>query len=188
MKNRAKKVSRNERKIMNAATQLWKDLSIREITLDSIADMAEVSVRTLIRKYGSKEGLIEECIKKDAGEIEKRRNEAEVGNIPNIIDHLMHEYEEFGNAIIRTLAVEDDLKIAKRLVQEGRRYHMNWCAHVFSPFLPEEDEKTYNEKLLSFYAATDLYLWKLIRKDLQQSKESCKAVYLNLILGLSKTH
>lgn len=185
MEKRAKKVARTEKRIMEAVTCLWKDFSINEITLEKVAELADVSVRTLIRKYSSKEGLFEECIKKDAANIEKVRANACVGDIESIVTHLMNEYEEYGDAVARTLAVEDDLDIAGKILAEGRRYHKQWCARVFAPFLPEPEDNCYENKLMAFVAATDLYMWKLIRRDHQKSREECYSVFTTLITGLT---
>lgn len=184
MQVRAKKVSDNEVRILKSIFGLWEKLSIHEITLEMVAKDSGVTVRTILRKFGSKEGLIEACVEKDISNIKKDRDTAAVGDYPQVLKILLKDYERIGDAIIRTLAVEQELPIAKKILDNGRAYHREWCEKVFSPFLPDQDASDYESKLLSFITATEFYLWKLLRRDLNKSQEATFAVFKSLIEGL----
>jgi AcrR family transcriptional regulator len=123
MTARAEKAAQTERSILQATAALWQELSIHEIALEAVAERAGVSVRTILRKYGSKEGLFEVCIETDAAENERRRNEAPAGDIEAALRILLDDYEQYGDANIRTLAVEAELEVARKLLDAGRKYH-----------------------------------------------------------------
>jgi hypothetical protein len=55
---------------------------------------------------------------------------------------------------------------------------------VFKGFLPNPKTKNYTTRLMSFVAATDVYLWKLLRKDLNHSEKQTRAVMQELLEGL----
>lgn len=184
MQVRAKKVSDNEVRILKSIFGLWEKLSIHEITLEMVAKDSGVTVRTILRKFGSKEGLIEACVEKDISNIKKDRDTAAAGDYSQALKILLKDYERIGDAAIRTLAVEQELPIAKKILDNGRAYHREWCEKVFSPFLPDRDASDYESKLLSFITATEFYLWKLLRRDLNKSEESTFAVFKSLIEGL----
>ena len=153
-------------------------------TLDVIAERANVSVRTIIRRYGSKEGLFEACIQNNAADMKSDREKAEVGNVESAIQYLLADYEMHGDAVIRTLAMEDQLDIAQRVLKAGRIYHREWCERIFTPFLPNKKDKTYELELMAFVAATELYLWKLLRRDLKHSLSETKSLFMRLVNGL----
>ncbi len=184
MTTRAESVAQTEQNILNATVALWLELPLSQLTLDKVAERAGVTVRTILRKFGSKEELIEACIQRDASGLEQRRNEAPVGNIEEALDLLLAEYEQLGEAVVRTLTLEAELPAAKKILDRGRAYHRAWCARVFAPYLPEQDPRAYELKLAAFIAATEIYLWKLLRRDLGKSAEETRAVFRLLLEGL----
>ncbi|MEX0810950.1 MAG: TetR/AcrR family transcriptional regulator [Chitinophagales bacterium] len=186
MTKRAEQVNRNEQKILDATFSLWKQYSMHEITLDMVAENAGVTVRTILRKYGSKEGLIEYCIDNDIGKISHKRNVAIEGGVEQALQVLLDNYEEIGEAAIRTLAIEEELAVAKKALIKGRAFHREWCAKVFEEHLPKKNTKEYETRLHAFFAATDFYLWKLLRKDLGKSKKETYAVLWTMVEGLIK--
>jgi AcrR family transcriptional regulator len=181
---RAEKVTQNDQRIMSAIVELWEQFPISEITLDKVANRSGVTVRTILRKFGSKEGLIEACIENDAAGRRKFRDMALPGDYRNALKILLDDYEKLGDASIRTLAVEEELPIAQAILEKGRASHREWCKKVFAPDLPESDSSDFEHCLLTFITATEFYLWKLLRKDLKKSYEETFEVFKTLIEGL----
>lgn len=188
MSKRAEAVAQTESAIFSATAALWRDRPFTDISLEAIAEGAGVSVRTIIRRFGSREGLLETCIKNDASEIESDREKAEVGDIDGALEYLLNDYESYGDAIIRTLAVEDQIEAAKTVLRAGRNYHREWCARIFSPYLPTQTHSNYEQELTAFVVATELYLWKLLRRDLGYDLKETKQTFLRLVNGLVEKH
>lgn len=186
MTSRAEKASQNDHKIMSAIVQLWEEMSINDITLDKVASKSGVTVRTILRKFGSKEGLIEACVENDAAGRRERRDLAVPGDYKQALMILMEDYEKLGEASIRTLALEDELPIAKKILDRGRANHREWCKKVFAPFLPAADSPEFEHQLLAFISGTEFYLWKLLRKDLKKSYKETYDIFLTLLEGLIK--
>ncbi|CAN5479701.1 hypothetical protein BH23BAC1_BH23BAC1_23690 [soil metagenome] len=184
MTARADLVAQNKRNIMKATVGLWKELSIHEITLEMVAERSGVTVRTILRKYGSKENLFEACIENDAADVKKERSQAPKGDVLAALKILLDNYEEIGDAAIRTLAVEGELFIAQKILNTGRTQHRTWCARVFEPYLSDPGSSEYESQLLSFIAATEFYLWKLLRRDLNKSYDETLKIFLSLSEGL----
>jgi hypothetical protein len=55
---------------------------------------------------------------------------------------------------------------------------------VFAPDLPESNTSNYEHSLLTFITATEFYLWKLLRRDLNKSYEETFEVFKTLLEGL----
>jgi len=186
MSVRSKAAEMTSEEIIRVVGELWIKYSIHEITLQMVAQNAGVTVMTILRKFGSKEGLFEAAIKTDTAGIQDVRRESQAGNISQSISILMKEYEYAGLAVIRTLAIENDLPVAAKILKKGRELHMEWCLRIFAQYLPESNDKEYRIMLGALYSATDVYKWKLLRIDLGYSKEETEKIFIKTVRGIIK--
>jgi len=170
--------------IIKAFGTLWSNYSIKDITLEKVAKEAGVTTKTILRKFESKEGLTNESLSYLAAEIETERTTTKVGDIDDILKALLSNYEKMGEAAIRTINLESELEIARQIGAKGRALHRDWCIRMFASYLPNEKSIDYEIQLTSFIAATEIYLWKLMRKDLKLSKEKTFSIFKNLVEGL----
>jgi len=177
MLERAEKVARNDRKIMDAMAELWLEVPLSELTLDRISQRSGVTVRTILRKFGSKESLFNACIENAGDRFTQRRMQATPGDLTEILDVLLEEYEHMGDTLIRTLTVEYEFPSTQKLLKKARTIHREWCAMAFEPFLPLKSSDRYEVVLSAFIAATEFYLWKLLRRDLGKSREQCRQIF-----------
>lgn len=182
---RAAAARQTGRRVLEAALALWRERPFDDVTLQAIAARAGVSVQTVIRRFGSKEGVIEACIEADIGGFQAERDRAAAGDVEGALDALLAHYERDGDVVFRTLALEERVPAAAALVANGRRVHRAWCARVFAPALPPPQTPEYEARLDAFVAATDLYLWRLLRRDLGRSPEATRAAMLALLRGLT---
>jgi len=182
--NRRLKAEETKLSIMKALGRLWEQYPLHEITLDMVAGEAEVTKRTILRKFGSKEGLLSESLAHDPAGISAERGQAKVGDVDDILQTLLDNYERMGEAAIRTIHLEPELEIARKIGEQGRAQHRAWCKKVFAPFLPAPEAPGYEVQLVAFIAATEIYLWKLMRKDLKMSKQKTFSVFKNMVEGL----
>lgn len=184
MSVRAEQMAANERNIIVAVVELWMELPFHEITLERVAERAGVTVRTILRKYGSKEGLIEACLENKEVSVDPGRQAPEPGNIRAILDLLCAEYEAMTPVVMRTIAAAEQFPAASRILEKGREYHREWCVRAFSPFLPATGTPAYELRLTAFIAATEIYLWKLLRMDMGKSFEEAEEVVKLLVEGI----
>jgi AcrR family transcriptional regulator len=184
MAARAEGAARTARDILHATAALWRERPMDEITLAAIAQRAGVSVRTVIRRFGSREGVIAACIESDAAGIVVERDQAVAGDVAGALRILLAHYERDGDAVLRTLGLEEKVPEAKAVVEAGRAGHRLWCARVFALHLPPASADTYGVRLDALVAATDLYVWKLLRRDLGRSADETARVMRTLVDGI----
>jgi AcrR family transcriptional regulator len=182
---RAEAAARTGERILAAAVDLWRERSLDEITLQAIAERAGVSVQTVIRRYGSRDGVVAACVEDDAADVRMERGRAPVGDVGRALAILMRHYERDGDAVLRTLALEGRVPAADAVAAAGRASHRDWCARVFAPFLPEPGEGGFEARLDAFVAVTDVYLWKLLRRDLGRSAEATERTVSALLAALA---
>ena len=184
MGRRAQAAAEASAGILKALSELWLEQSLQQITLEMVAERAGVTVRTVLRKYGSREGLIAAAIRADAAGIQSWREQVKAGDVAGAVKVLLDDYERTGDAVIRTLALESDHAPAAEMLQKGRKVHKEWCARVFGPMLPDRRHTDYGVLLHACYAATDVYKWKLLRRDLHLTRSKTEAIVLRTLYGL----
>jgi AcrR family transcriptional regulator len=182
---RAEAALRTEQSILSAMAELWREQSLDAITLEDVAARAGVSVRTVMRRFGSRDGLIAATMEQEGSRIISERDRARTGDVEGALAVLLRHYERDGVAVLRTLSLEDRHEAARQIVARGRSEHRAWCARVFSPFLPVRGTDAYRTRLDAFVAATDLYLWKLLRLDLGRTADETRLAFHTLLDGLT---
>lgn len=153
-----------------------------EIRLDDVAADSGVTVQTVIRRFGGKSGLLQAASARLQAEIEARRS-VERGNVDAAIRALLEDYENAGDLIVRVLAQEDrDAELAA-INAGGRAAHRDWVAGVFEPWLETFEAAAREGSLDALVAATDVYIWKLVRRDMKRSEKDYARLVRALIAG-----
>ncbi|MHB8614313.1 MAG: TetR/AcrR family transcriptional regulator [Candidatus Dormibacteraceae bacterium] len=176
MAMRAEKATATRALIVEAAGSLLRERFLDDVTLDSIAERAGVTVRTVLRRFGTRDLLIDAARADLQQRVIDQRNTAPIGNIPGAVATLFDHYEEYGDYVIRNLAQEDHVPRVHESVESGRRGHRQWVERTFAP----RGEEAINAVI----AAADVYTWKLLRRDKKLDRAEAEAVVSRLISGV----
>ena len=133
------------------------------ITLGSVADRAGVTVKTVLRHFGSREALIDATWARVRQDVMAERI-APPGDRSRALVVLIEHYENRGDMVLGLLAEEDHEPRAKLMCSDGRVLHRRWVDEVFGAELPAEPG-TRDRLIDALVVATDLYCWKLLRRD-----------------------
>ena len=160
---RAQAVDATRRRIMDALISLAGERPFAELTLDTIAERGGVSVQTVLRQFGSRDGLFAEAVNAamvDAGD-ERRTPPGDVAAAVRIVvDH----YERRGRTALLMLAQEGYDDVARKATDRGKAMHRDWVRDAFAP---ATDDETLLDLLV---VASDVYTWKLLRIDRGHSR------------------
>jgi len=154
-----------------------------EITLDCVAADAGVTVQTVVRRFGGKEGLLTDAVKTLASRINARRA-APVGNIDRLIANVIDDYEQTGDAVIRLLSLEPRHPALRAFLEFGRKEHRRWASEVFAETLGRLNAVARTGALDALVIATDVYVWKLSRRDFGRSVAATTAIMKGLVQAL----
>ena len=166
---------------MDAAIELWRERWYDDITLQEIADRAAVSLSTVMRRFGSKEGVVDAILASDRLGTWGRRRRIATGDIGDAVRELVDDYELNGDGVIRNLTLEQRLPAIRHAVEIGRKLHREWVVRVFADTLARRKGRDYTCRLAQFVAATDVYTWKLFRRDHGLSKEETAHAMCDLL-------
>jgi AcrR family transcriptional regulator len=163
MTARAEAAERTRLRILDAMVGLSTSRLLAEISLDDVAAAAGVSVQTVLRRFGSRAGLVEAAYAHAVAEVEAERR-APVGDVPAALAAIVEHYERRGDGVVLMLAQEGSDEFVRTMTANGRRMHREWVATVFAPYLPAA--RAEREALVDLLVvATDVYTWKLLRRD-----------------------
>jgi AcrR family transcriptional regulator len=184
MEARADAVARTRESILRATYELWLEQDEwNDVSLERIAERAGVSKQTVIRQFGSKDKLGYATVDWQRP-VEEAGRVVEPGNVAGAVEVLIERYEKMGDANVRALALEQRIPAIRYLLEQGRESHRAWVERVFRPFLPKRKGAAYRRRVMAFYAATEVMIWKLLRRDFQLSRGDAQSVFLALVSGL----
>jgi AcrR family transcriptional regulator len=163
MTARAEAVERTRLRVLEAALALAETRPVSAITLDAVAESAGVSVQTLLRRFGSRAGLVD-AVRQYAVAVVAEERRTPVGDIDAAIRTVLDHYERRGDAVLLMLAEEQEDAVTRGMTHRGRELHRSWVADTFAPFLPGH-ERSREELLDLLCVATDVYTWKQLRRD-----------------------
>jgi len=168
MTARAEAAEETRKRIVRSAFELQAARLTTEISLEDVAARAGVSVQTVLRRFGSKANLFEESLQLVNSEIAEERR-APAGDAAAAIKVLVDHYEKRGEFALLMLAQERAFEHVRRMSEAGKRTHRAWVTEVFEPYLPHDADR--REELVDLLVvATDVYTWKLLRRDRGHSR------------------
>lgn len=177
MTNRARSTSLTTERIVSATENLLASSPIDDVTLLAIARDSGVTVQTVLRHMGSRDGCVRAVGERVQQRVQRQREASTPGDVSGAIAGLVAHYEADGRLVLNLLAQETRDGFAAEAVGRGREYHRAWVERCLGPLLREQNDQT----LDALVAATDLYVWKLLRLDLGRSAAECEAVITRLV-------
>ncbi len=172
---RAEAAAATGERILDVFAAALRDGWFDEIRLEDVAKEANMTVQTVLRRFGSKDGLLEAVHDRIGVEIRQRR-EVPPGDASGAVSALLNDYEAVGDFVMRSLSQEERYTPVKAMTDIGRAMHRKWMSVAFAPWLerlPEEDRRRAVDGLV---VAGDVYVWKLMRKDLKRPLNEYRAL------------
>jgi AcrR family transcriptional regulator len=171
---RAAAAEATRERILSAAAEAFLERWYDDVTIAAVAERAGVSGQTVINHFGGKEQLATAAHQRMSDAVVSRRYTPEPGDIPALVHAVVDDYETTGDAVIRLLALEEKVPSLRPLLAAGRDGHRRWVKRMFgAPALVPE-----------LVVATDVYTWKLLRRDQGLSRDETVAAMLRIVQAL----
>lgn len=181
---RAQAAQETGARILAAAYARFSTAWYDEVTLDQIAAVAEVSVQTVLRRFGSKEGLVRALTDEVAPQVRARRDAAPVGDLRCAVADLVEHYESEGATSLHLLHQERRVPAFAEVADLGRRLHAEWCARVFAPWLDGRTGVDRQRRMAQVVAMCDVYTWYLLRRQQGLSRRQTEQALVELLEGV----
>ena len=152
-------------RILDAAIGLFWEQPTDQISLTEVARRAGVTKQTVLRRFDSKAGLMAAAAARAGQRTSAERDDVAPGDLVRAVHLLVAHYERLGDGVLRLLAEEERNPGLREIAGRGRAYHARWCERVFAPALEGLRGVDRDRRLATFVAVTDVYTWKLLRRD-----------------------
>lgn len=149
----------NRERVRRALVALVAQRPLVELTLSDIADESGVSVRTLLRYYRSRDELFH-TVSAEIQEAHLQERVAMPEDIEGSLAALVADHERYGSVMLMLLSQEAADPLAASVTGQGKAFHRRWVCDLFG-LDAERDE----EQIDLLVVATDLFTWKLLRRD-----------------------
>jgi AcrR family transcriptional regulator len=184
MSIRAARAEATRERIRQSAVELYLAHPIDDFTLEEIAVRAGTTVQTVLRVYGSRDRLMAAALDV-LGDLDIGGRPTPPGDAAAFVGAVFDIYETIGDYLIRQLADQHrnpDLKVG---LDRGRANHRAWVRRIFTPQLERRPEGEARERTFNaLAAATDLYVWQILRRDQGLDRMTAEAVALETISGI----
>ncbi|MCW3001466.1 MAG: transcriptional regulator, TetR family [Conexibacter sp.] len=176
---RAQAAAATRERILDAATEQFLQRYYDEVTLAGIGRDAGVSQQTVINHFNSKEGLLEAAAERLGPE--RFRREMVADPVAGVVG----DYEAGGDATIRLIALEERVPALGPFLARGRAGHRAWVQEAFADQLPAEPGPVREQAIATHVVATDIYTWKLLRRDMGLSQAKTIEVMRAMVAALA---
>jgi len=183
MTARAAKAEATKERIRVSAMELYCERPIEDFTLEDVAERAETTVQTVLRAFGSKENVIYAGLE----ELTARGvmlKPTPPGDVAAAVAAIHELYEGIGDLVMRRLNDEERHPAVRPILEDGRRHHRQGVATAFAPQLARLRGAQRAQLLNALIVATDVYVWKLLRRDMGLGRAAAEAIVRRIINGV----
>ena len=188
MRARAAATVETAERILDAAVEAFWERPTDQLSLDEVAERAGVSVRTVIRRFGTKEGLFAASVAREMQRTRDERGDVPAGDVVTAVAVLVAHYEASGDRVLKLLVEVERVPSLRAIVEGGRALHRDWCVAVFAPTLAVLTGAARRRRLAQFVAVCDVYMWKLLRHDAGLSRRQTERALTELLNPLLEVY
>jgi AcrR family transcriptional regulator len=182
---RAEAQQRTRDALLDAAIDEFSGKRWQRTSLEALARRAGVTKQTLLRHFGSRDGLIEAAIRRMSEIVRKERAKAPIGDVPGAVRNLMVHYERYGDLMVRLLGEGNWFYLVRKATDHGRHVHQEWVERTFEPQLQSLDgDQARKLRMAQLVAVCDVYVWKVLRRDMKLDVAQAETALIGLIEGL----
>ena len=177
---RAERSAETHTRILEAVVALVAERGTPDVTLAEVAMRAGVSVQTVLRRFGSGDGLRAEMLE-HALRLVREERRSPTGDLAAAVAAVVDQYERRGDAVLALLAHEATSAQVREFTDQGRLEHRRWVERVFQPALHGAAEPDREELTDVLVVATDIATWRLLRRDRGLSRADVEARMRRLV-------
>ena len=184
MKARAAATDATRERIAEAAKELFLTRWYDEVSVRDIASEAGVAVQTVVNHFGTKDAVFAAGFERLGAEIQAGRARARPDDARTAAAAVADDYERTGDAILRSLALEERVPDIRAGLELGRQSHRAWVERAFPGAIKGLGGAVRERRVTQLVVATDVFTWKLLRRDASLSRRQTAVAMQELVEAL----
>jgi AcrR family transcriptional regulator len=178
---RAAATDRLQQRIVEVFFDFMLAAYLDDITLDAVAAAAGTTRQTVIRMFGSKEKLVASAWRLAFTRVLSTRVVPPKATTTQVAQALVKDYESTGDMLVRFLSQEDRYPDIGSMLDVGRQGHRTWISETFADHIDGLSGEQRERRIDQLVAVTDLYMWKLFRRDFGRDPKDVADIIASLI-------
>jgi AcrR family transcriptional regulator len=142
-----------------------------------------VTKQTLLRHFGSKDGLLEHAFARAYNEVRYQRWDVPGDDVEHAVDNLLDHYEVVGDRALKIEAMAGVDAVAEWLGR-SREVHYDWVDLAFGAFLSRFRGRERARRRTAVMALCDVHTWRLLFDDLGLARADVRAALIQAIRAL----
>lgn len=181
---RAKAVQQSRERAIEAFIALSGRMTLDDITLDRVAQATGVTVRTLQRHFDNKEHLVREAHETILRSISERLVDETPGSHA-FVGRIVRHMEQIGDYLVRFENEASNYPSLLPDLERGREMRRSALGRMFDAQI-QCDAKTRERTLKALYVVSDVYAWKILRRDIGLSTADTEALLRDMVEAVLK--
>jgi AcrR family transcriptional regulator len=173
---RAKAQERTREALIEAASDEFFAGNWLKSSLDSLSRSAGVTRQTLLRHFGSKDGLLMQALMQGVSQVRDQRWSTPTSDIAGAVENVLDHYEEWGERSVRIGAWQRGPTILALFANAARQMHYEWVEHAFAQWLTPLDEQTRARRRALLIVLCDVQTWWILANDLGLPRKEIQAI------------
>jgi AcrR family transcriptional regulator len=169
--------------LLDAAEATFYEGGWTRTSLERIAVRGGTTKQTLLRHFGSKDGLLEAAYRRAMDRVRAQRFAAPPDDVEAAVDNRLDHYAAVGEASLRIASLTAEPGLA-HIAEGARRLHHEWVEHVFGGRLRAARGTERARLRAGLIVACDVQTWGILAGDLGLARAEVRATLLLLIRAL----
>jgi AcrR family transcriptional regulator len=178
---RAETQQRTRTALLDAATEEFYGGRWQQVSLEALARCAGTTKQTLLRHFGSKDGLLMQSLMRGAAQVRDQRWSTPTSDIPGAVENVIDHYEQWGERSVRIGAWQRGPTVLALFANAARQMHYDWVEHAFARWLERFDDETRSERQAILVVLCDVQTWWILSNDLGLSRRKVHAILTDQI-------
>jgi AcrR family transcriptional regulator len=166
--------------LLDAASDEFFEGHWLKTSLESLSAKAGVTKQTLLRHFGSKDGLLMQALMRGAAQAREQRWSTPTDDIAGAIDNVLDHYEAWGERSMRMGAWQSGPTILAMISQAARQFHYDWVAYAFGQWLEDLSEEAHARRRAALIVICDVQTWWILSHDLGLPRTEVHAILTDL--------
>jgi AcrR family transcriptional regulator len=169
---RAEAAEQTRQRILVAARDLFLSAPYYDdVTLEQIAARADVALKTVLRRFRSKDELLVASAQTEAEE-----RSVPAGDVEAVVRVLSARYEQNMDLVLRYLPMEARVAPIAHVLAQARQGHWDWLEQAFAPQLSGSRGALRRRRVGELFVATEIYAWHALRRRFGLSQRAAEQV------------